>query len=188
MTLTALVIRTNQDTGVYTLVEFYSESTRVSTFELDTIIQNLDDYKRDGILALNINGDEFKVLYDSIKSQCSKIYDDIIEQWGKDINKPVVPSPIKKVDNKMSDQMNTEIKPNLPKVRDDLKDFEKDAMPSVTVLVRIVKQDDSSCARARYYHGLEEWQIDGWTGFFGNCKIVEWWYFPEAGTGTNPNL
>lgn len=65
-----------------------------------------------------------------------------------------------------------------PNIRDDLKEYERDASPSVDVLVKI--KGYPSKAIGRYIHGIDEWQVDGWSG---HPIILEWWYLPENESG-----
>lgn len=83
--------------------------------------------------------------------------------------------------NKSKQLIQTELLINLPPLRPDLRDFEKQAGISVDVLVSV---GGSSCVTiGRYLHGVKEWQANGFGGN-GFTKVTEWWPLPEAGTGT----
>lgn len=73
--------------------------------------------------------------------------------------------------------------PSLPPLRDDLRDFEKQAGISVDVLV-LMKGATDPCV-GRYIHGLGQWQV-AWCN--GAVAVEEWWPMPEAGTGIVPCL
>ena len=66
----------------------------------------------------------------------------------------------------------------LPKLRDDLKEFEVAAGISVDVLVLI--ESTSRPVTGRYLHGIGEWQVDYTSGY---PTVIEWWPLPEIGTG-----
>jgi hypothetical protein len=66
----------------------------------------------------------------------------------------------------------------LPEIKEGLADFEKTAGISVDVIARV--EGHKNLSIARYIHGTEEWQINGFHGFY---NVVEWWPLPEIGTG-----
>ena len=66
----------------------------------------------------------------------------------------------------------------LPKLRDDLKEFERAAGISVDVLVLI--ESTHRPVTGRYLHGIGEWQVDHTSGY---PTVIEWWPLPEIGTG-----
>lgn len=72
----------------------------------------------------------------------------------------------------------------LPPVKVELHDTERIARPSIDVLVRV--DTFASALKGRFFHGLNQWQIDGIHGFYEADRVAEWWFLPDVGTGIKP--
>lgn len=68
---------------------------------------------------------------------------------------------------------------HLPEKRTDLRDSEKPCGRSVDVLVRVEGYEGVTIGR--YYHGLNEWQLNNHGGV--PPAVLEWWPMPKPRTG-----
>jgi len=69
---------------------------------------------------------------------------------------------------------------NFPPMREDIRDFESLAKPSERVLVQV--ENGKEFWFGRYFHGLNEWSVDGWTG---SPKVTKWWKLPDPDSTGN---